>query len=30
MEIERLFEIAMKDIEIQAKTKADQIREKVQ
>lgn len=28
MEIERLFEIAMKDIEIQAKTKADQIREK--
>jgi|LauGreDrversion4_2_1035121.scaffolds.fasta_scaffold1504327_1 hypothetical protein len=29
MEIERLFEIAMKDIEIQAKTKGDQIREKV-
>jgi hypothetical protein len=28
MEIERLFEIAMKDIEIQSKTKSDLIREK--
>lgn len=30
MEIERLFEIAIKDIEIQSKTKGDQIREKAQ